>query len=111
MVLLKHVVLIMLKAWMTLDRKGRTRDQIWSLMKDLKNVTKKEILRTCEEIYGLSGLEKINSIVILEIKLLAEDPCQGWKIEYFPKVQDHLIQKRGTYPLDVCYRARGFLVN
>ena len=27
--------------------------------------------------------------------LLAENPCQRWKIEYFPKVEDHLIQKRG----------------
>ena len=27
--------------------------------------------------YGLSGLEKINSIAYLEVKLLAENPCQG----------------------------------
>ena len=46
--------------------------------------------------YGLSGLEKINSIAYLEVKLLAENPCQGWKIEYFPKVEDHLIKKRGN---------------
>ena len=41
-------------------------------------------------------LKKINSIAFLEVKLLAENPCQGWKIEYFPKVEDHLIQKRGN---------------
>ena len=23
--------------------------------------------------------------------LLAENPCQRWKIEYFPKVEDHLV--------------------
>ena len=83
MVLLKHVVLIMLKTWTTLDRKGLTRNQ-------------QQIWHTREEIYGLSGLEKINSIAILEMKLLAEDLCEGWKIEYFPKVQDQLIQKRGN---------------
>ena len=27
--------------------------------------------------YGLSGLEKINSIAYLKVKLLAENPCQG----------------------------------
>ena len=51
---------------------------------------------TCQGIYGLLYLEKINSIAYLEVKLLAENPCQGWKIEYFPKVEDHLIQKRGN---------------
>ena len=47
-------------------------------------------------IYGLSGLEKINSIAFLEVKLLAENSCQGWKIEYFPKDKDHVIKKRGS---------------
>ena len=28
--------------------------------------------------------------------LLAENPCQGFKIEYFPKVEDHLIKKHGN---------------
>ena len=40
------------------------------------------------------ALKKINSIEFLEVKLLAENPCEGWKIEYFPKVEDHVIQKR-----------------
>ena len=60
------------------------------------NVTKQEIWRTRQETYGLSGFEKVNSKAFLEVKLLAENPCQGWKIEYFPKVEDHLIQKRGN---------------
>ena len=51
---------------------------------------------TRQGIYGLWGPEKIDSIAYLEVKLLAENPCQGWKIEYFPKVEDHLIQKRGN---------------
>ena len=46
--------------------------------------------------YGPSGFEKINNIAYLEVKLLAKKPCQGWKIEYFPQVEDHLIQKRGS---------------
>ena len=37
-----------------------------------------------------------NNIVFLEVKLLSENPCKGWKIEYFPKVEDHLIQKLGN---------------
>ena len=45
-------------------------------------------------IYGLSGLEKINTIAFLEVKLLAENPCKGWKIECFPRVGGFLIQKR-----------------
>ena len=28
--------------------------------------------------------------------LLAENPCQGFKIEYFPKVEDHLVKKHGN---------------
>ena len=42
------------------------------------------------------GLEKINIIAFLEVKLLAENPCKGWKIEYFLKVEDHVNQKRGN---------------
>ena len=38
----------------------------------------------------------MNSIAFLEVMLSAENPCQRWKIEYFPKVEDHLIQKRGN---------------
>ena len=51
---------------------------------------------TRQGIYGLSGFEKINSIAFLEVKLLAKSPSQGWKIEYFPKVEDHVIQKCGN---------------
>ena len=43
---------------------------------------------------AFQALKKINSIAFLEVKLLAENPFQGWKIEYFPKVEDHLTQKR-----------------
>ena len=34
------------------------------------------------------------STAFLEVKLLAENPFTGWKIEYFPKVEGLLIQKR-----------------
>ena len=47
----------------------------------------------------------MNSRAYLEVTLLAENLCQGRKIEYFPKVEDQLIQKRGTYPLDVWYKS------
>ena len=33
-----------------------------------------------QEIYSLSGLEKINSIAFLEVKLLAEPPVTGEKL-------------------------------
>ena len=45
--------------------------------KDLNKVTKQEISHIHQGIYDLSGLEKINSIAYLEVKLLAENPCQG----------------------------------
>ena len=48
---------------------------------------------TPEGIYDFSGLEKINSVTFLELKLLAENPYQRWKIEYFPKIENQLIQK------------------
>ena len=32
---------------------------------------------TRQGIYGLSGLEKMNSIPLLEVKLLTENSCQG----------------------------------
>ena len=57
------------------------------------NVIKQEIWRTRQGIYGLWGLEKITSIAFLEVNFLAENPCQGWKIDYFQKGEDHLIQK------------------
>ena len=41
--------------------------------KILINVTKQEIWHTRKRIYGLSGLEKINSIAYLEVKLLVEN--------------------------------------
>ena len=51
---------------------------ILKLNKRLKiKVTKQKIWHTCQGIYGLSGLEKINSIAFLEVKLLAENPCKG----------------------------------
>ena len=58
-------------------------------------MTKQEFCPTRQRIYELSDLEKVNSIAFLEAKLVAENLCQGWKIEYFQKVEDHLIQKRG----------------
>ena len=45
------------------------------------NVTKQEIWHTRQGIYGFSGE-----------KVISGKP-QGWKIEYFPQVEDHLIQK------------------
>ena len=30
-------------------------------------------------------------VAFLEVKLLAEKPCQGWTFEYFPKDEDYLI--------------------
>ena len=41
-------------------------------------------------------VSKQKSIAFLEVKLLAENPCKGWKIEYFPKVEGLLIQKFGN---------------
>ena len=41
-------------------------------------------------------LKKINNIEFLEVKSLAENPWKGWKIEYLPKVEGLLIQKRGN---------------
>ena len=73
-----------------------------------KQVTKQEIWPTRQGIYGLLGLEKINSIAFLEVKILAENPSQGWKIKYFPKAGDHLNH---TYPLDVWYTVRDFIVD
>ena len=61
-----------------------------------KTLLKQEIWNTRQGIYGLSDLEKWNSIAFPEVKLFAENHCQGWKIEYFPKFEDHLIEKRGT---------------
>ena len=52
---------------------------------------KQKIWYTRQGNYGLSGLEKI--IAFQEVKLLAENLCQEWKSEYFPIVEDHLIQK------------------
>ena len=59
-----------------------------------QTLLKQEIWNTRQGIYGLSDLEKWNSIAFPEVKLFAENHCQGWKIEYFPKGEDHLIQKR-----------------
>ena len=46
--------------------------------------------------YGLLGLEKINSVAFLVVKLSIEHQHKWWKIEYFPKVKGLLIQKRGN---------------
>ena len=76
------------------------------------NVTKKKKFGHIHQgIYVPSGLEKINSTEFLEVKLLAENPCQWWKIEYFPKGEDHLIKKAGTYPLDVWYTVKDFIAD
>ena len=50
---------------------------------------------TRQGIYCLSGLEKINNIAFLEVKLLEKNPVR-WKNKFFPTVEDHLIQKRGN---------------
>ena len=36
--------------------------------------TKQEIWHTRQEIYGFYGLEKVNSVIFPEVKLLAEKP-------------------------------------
>ena len=57
-------------------------------------VTKQGIWHRYQGIYGLLGLDKINSVAFLEVKLLLEKHHKGWKIEYFRKVNGFLIQKR-----------------
>ena len=46
-----------------------------------------------KESMAFQALKK-NSIAFLEVKLLAENPCKGWNIEYLPNVEGLLIQKR-----------------
>ena len=53
-------------------------------------------------IWGLANLEKISSVAFLEVKLLAEKPRKGWKIEYFPKVGGLLIKKHGNISI-ICF--------
>ena len=60
----------------------------------IKN-TKQEIWLARQGICGLSSLEKTNSIALLEVKILAENPCQEGKIDYFPKIEGLLTQKSG----------------
>ena len=38
------------------------------------------------------ALKKMNGIVFLEVKLLAERYCKQWKIEYFSKIEGLLIR-------------------
>ena len=52
-----------------------------------------------QEFYGLEVLEKIIIVVFLEVKLLVENPCMGWKTGYLQKVKSLLIQKLGTISL------------
>ena len=49
-----------------------------------------------KESMAFKAIEKINRTAFLQVKLLVKNPCQGWKIEYFPKVENHLTQKRGN---------------
>ena len=62
-------------------------------------------------IYGPSGLEKIDSTDFLEVKLLAENPCQWWKIEYFPKGEDHLIKKSGDISIRCLVYSKDFIAD
>ena len=57
-------------------------------------VNKQGIWHRRQGIYGLWGLEKINSVAFLEVQLLVENQHKGWIIEYFRKVNGLLIQKR-----------------
>ena len=57
-------------------------------------MAKQGIWHKRKEINDLLGLEKINSVASLEVKLLVENRHKGWKIEYFRKVKGLLIQKR-----------------
>ena len=61
--------------------------------KSFKKVNKQKISHTHQGIYGL---EKISSVVFLELKLLAEYFYKGLKIDYLPKFEGLLIQKRGN---------------
>ena len=65
----------------------------------------------CQGIYGLSGLEKINSIAYLEVKLVAENPCQGEILNTFRKLKISEFTNVGTYPLDVWYTVRDFIAD
>ena len=47
---------------------------ILKLNKRLKKVSQQEIWHTCQGIYGILGLEKINNATFVEVKLLAENP-------------------------------------
>ena len=42
---------------------------------------------------ALQALTKFNNIAFLEVKVLAENSCQGWKMEYFSEFEGILIQK------------------
>ena len=55
--------------------------------------------------------KKKNSIAFLEVTLLAENRWKRWTIEYFPQVEDLLIQKRGNISIDVWYTVRDFIAD
>ena len=48
---------------------------------------KQEMQRTCEELYRLSGLEKISSIAFQEVTLLVENPIRGEKLSTSQKLK------------------------
>ena len=54
-----------------------SKDPILNLNKRHIKFTKQGTWHTGKEIYGLSGLEKVNSATFPEVKLLAENPCVG----------------------------------
>ena len=57
---------------------------------------KQDICHTRQRIYDLDVIEKVNSAILPEIKLIVQNPRVGWKIGYFLKVEIFLIQKLGN---------------
>ena len=60
---------------------------------------------------AFQALKKINSIAFLEVKLLAENPFQGWKLSTFQKLKITLLKNVTTYPLDVWYTVRDVIAD
>ena len=101
MVLLKHVALIMriidIKINMDDIRQERSNEgPTLKLNKRFKQTSLSKKFGThVRDSMPFKVLKKY-IIAFLEVKLLAEKPCQGWKIEYFPKDENYLIQNHGN---------------
>ena len=51
-------------------------------------------MQKSQGIYYPLGIEKINSVAFLEVKLLTEKLREGWKIEHLTKIEGLLIKTR-----------------